>query len=331
MKAITYTQYGSPDVMQLQEIPQPTPGDNQLLIKIHATAANPSDWRFLRASPFLARLEAGLFKPKNNILGFDIAGVVEAVGKNARQFKVGDAVFGDISTFAFSGGGFAEYAAVPEEAVILKPPALSFEQAAALPLAGITALQGLRDYGHLQNGEKVLINGASGGVGTFAVQIAKALGAEVTGVCSTRNLDLVRSLGADAVIDYTQADFTHSGQQYDLIFDMVGNRKIGDLKRVLRQDGRCVVGGFTTMGHLFHVMLVGAWVSRGSSQKFSQMPSAKANQPDLLFLKELAETGKITPVIDRTYPLEETPDAIRYLETSRARGKVVVMVGGTAG
>ncbi len=325
MKAVVYTQYGSPDVLKLQEIPQPVlQTDDSVLVKVHAAAANPADWHLMRGEPFLARLDAGLFKPRNIVLGQDIAGVVEAVGKNVSQFKVGDAVFGEI--FKARTGGFAEYTCVPQEALVSIPSNLSFAQAAAVPLAAVTALQGLRNYGQIQAGEKVLVNGASGGVGTFAVQIAKYFGAQVTGVCSTSNVELVRSIGADFVIDYTQTDFTQSGQRYDLIFDMVGNRKIGKFKGALAADGRCIVGGFTTLPHLFHIMLGGAWASRWGKQKISQMPTAEPNQKDLLFIKDLLEKGELMPIIDRTYPLSQTADAIRYLETGRAKGKVIVVV-----
>ena len=252
MKAIVYTKYGSPDVLQLKEVEKPTPKDNEVLVKVHAASANPADWHLMRAEPFLARLENGLLKPKNTKLGADIAGRVEAVGRNVTQFQVGDEVFGGMPLNEL--GGFAEYVCAPEELLALKPAKLTFEQAAAVPLAAFTALQGLRDKGQIQPGQKVLINGASGGVGTFAVQIAKSFGTEVTGVCSTRNLDMVRSIGADHVIDYTQEDFTKNGQRYDLIFDAVGNRSVSDYKRALSPNGICAVAGFTTLSRLFQVM-----------------------------------------------------------------------------
>jgi len=318
MKAIVYTKYGSPDVLQLKDVEKPTPKDNQVLVKIHAASTNPADWHLMRAEPFLARLANGLFKPKNTRLGADVAGRVEAVGSNGTQFQVGDDVFGELPLNGL--GSFAEYVCVPEELLALKPAKLTFEQAAAVPLAAFTALQGLRDKGQIKPGQKVLINGASGGVGTFAVQIAKALGAaEVTGVCSTRNLELVRSIGADHVIDYTKADFTQNGQQYDLIFDAVGNRSVADFKRALSPNGICAVAGFTTLARLFQVLLLGG-------KKIGLMATAKANKKDLLVIKELLEAGKVVPVIDRQYPLAETAEAIRYLETGRARGKVVITV-----
>jgi NADPH:quinone reductase-like Zn-dependent oxidoreductase len=324
MKAIVYTKYGSPDVLELEEIEKPAPKDDEVLIKIYAAAANPADWHLMRADPFLARLENGLFKPKNTRLGADVAGKVEAIGRNVTEFQVRDEVFGELPLNQL--GSFAEYICVQEEYLALKPANLSFEQAAAVPLASFTALQGLRDKGQIKAGQKVLINGASGGVGTFAVQIAKAFGTEVTGVCSTRNLELVRSIGADHVIDYTKEDFTNNGRQYDLIFDAVGNRSISELKRALTPNGLCSIAGFTSLPLLFQARFVGPWLSRNGSQNIGIMPTAKANQKDLLFLKGLLEVGKVKPVIDRTYPLSQVPDAIRYLETGRTRGKVVISV-----
>jgi NADPH:quinone reductase-like Zn-dependent oxidoreductase len=324
MKAIVYTKYGSADVLELKEVENPKPKDNEVLIKIHAAGANPADWHLMRAEPFLARLENGLLKPKHTRLGADVAGRVEAVGKNVTQFQIGDEVFGELPLNSL--GSFAEYVCVGEEFLAVKPANLSFEQAAAVPLAAFTALQGLRDKGQIKAGQKVLINGASGGVGTFAVQIAKSFGTEVTGVCSTRNLELVRSIGADFVIDYTKEDFTNSGRHYDLIFDAVGNRSVSDLKRALTPTGIASVAGFTSMSLLFQAMVVGPLVSRKGGKQVGLMATAKANKKDLLFIKELLETGKVKPVIDRCYPLSEVPEAIRYLETGRARGKVVITV-----
>jgi NADPH:quinone reductase-like Zn-dependent oxidoreductase len=317
MKAIVYHKYGPPDVLQLKDVEKPTPRDNEVLVKVHAAAANPADWHLMRAEPFLARLENGLLKPKNTKLGADVAGRVEAVGRNVTQFQGGDEVFGGMTLNEL--GGFAEYVCAPEELLALKPARLTFEQAAAVPLAAFTALQGLRDKGQIQPGQKVLINGASGGVGTFAVQIAKSFGTEVTGVCSTRNLDMVRSIGADHVIDYTQEDFTRKGQQYDLIFDAVGNRSVSDYKRALSPNGICAVAGFTNLSRLFQVMLLGG-------KKIGLMETAKPDKKDLAFIKELLEAGKVIPVIDRLYPLSEVPEAIRYLEAGHARGKVVITV-----
>src|SRR5437870_10661276 len=324
MKAIVYRNYGSPDVLRLEEIEKPTAGDDEILIKVRAAAVNPLDLLF-RGTSYMVRIITGLRKPKDTRLGVDVAGQVEAVRRNVTQFKPGDAVFGTCK------GAFAEYACAPESALVVRPDNVTFEQAASVPIAAITALQGLRlgglgDKGQIQAKHKVLINGASGGVGTFAVQIAKSLGAEVTGVCSTRNVDMVRSIGADQVIDYTQEDFTKSGQRYDLIFDAVGNRSVSDYKRALTPNGICAVAGFTTLSHLFQVLVLGSWVSRTGSKKIGQMETANPNKKDLLFIKELLEAGKVVPVIDRRYPLREVPEAIRYLEEGHAKGKVVITV-----
>jgi NADPH:quinone reductase-like Zn-dependent oxidoreductase len=324
MKAILYTEYGSPDVLNLKEVEKPTPKDNQVLVKVHAASANPLDWHLMRGVPFLARLANGLQKPKNTKLGADIAGRVAAIGRNVTQFQVGDEVFGALSLNEL--GGFAEYVCAPEELLALKPAKLTFEQAAAVPVAAFTAVQGLRDKGQIRQGQKVLINGASGGVGTFAVQIAKSFGTEVTGVCSTRNLDMVRSIGADDVIDYTQKDFTQNGHRYDLIFDAVGNRSVSDYQRALSPNGICSVAGFTSLSRLFQVIFWGAWVSMTGSKKIGLMETAKPNKKDLVFIQELLAAGKVVPVIDRTYPLSEVPEAIRYLEQGHARGKVVITV-----
>jgi NADPH:quinone reductase-like Zn-dependent oxidoreductase len=322
MKAVVYTKYGSPDVLQLKEVEKPTPKDNEVLIRIHAASANAADWRLLRGDPFLLRLGYGLLKPNNTILGADIAGRVEAVGNNVTQFQPGDEVFGDISGCGL--GGFAEYVSVPEHAVISKPASMTFEEAAAVPMAAVTALQGLRDKGQIQPGQKVLIHGASGGVGTFAVQIAKAFRAEVTAVCSTRKVDLVRSIGADHVIDYTQEDFTKNGQRYDLILAANGNRSMFAYKRALAPTGRYVVTG-GSMAQLFQAMLLGPLLSTAGRQNMGNV-LARPNQKDLACMKELLEAGKVIPVIDRCYPLSETAEAIRYLEAGHARGKVVITV-----
>lgn len=318
MKAILYTAYGSPDVLHVKDVEKPAPKDNEVLVKIHAASANPADWHIMRAEPFLARLENGLLKPKNPRLGADMAGRVEAIGKNVTEFQIGDDVFGEMPLSRM--GTFAEYICATEELLALKPANLTFEQAAAVPLAAFTALQGLRDKGQIKSGQKVLINGASGGVGTFAVQIAKSYGTEVTGVCSTRNLDLVRSIGADHVIDYTKEDFTQNGQRYDLIFDAVGNRSVSDLQRALTPNGICSIAGFTTLPLLFQSMLLG-------NKQVGRMATAKENKKDLLVIQELLEIGKVVPVIDKKYSsLSEVPEAIRYLETGRARGKVVIAI-----
>ena len=319
-KAIVYTKYGPPDVLQLKEIEKPTPKDNQVLVKVHAASVNPLDWHYMRGTPYFVRMLAGLRKPKVTRLGVDLAGQVEAVGRNIEQFKPGDEVFGACR------GAFAEYGCASGGRLVLKPANVTFEQAAAVPVAAFTALQGLRDKGRIQPGQKILINGASGGVGTFAVQIAKSFGAEVTGVCSTRNLDMVRSIGADQVIDYTQEDFTKNGQRYDLIFDAVANHSVSDYRRALSPQGICVIVGFSTLFHMFQVMLVGSLVSRIGSKKIGGMGMAKPNKKDLVFIKELLEAGKVVPVIDRRYTLSEVPEAIRYLEEGHARGKVVITV-----
>lgn len=323
MKAMVYTQYGSPDVLKLQEVAQPAPKDGEVLVKVHAAAANYADWALLNGNPFLVRAEFGLFKPKNTILGADVAGQVVAVGKNVQQFQTGDQIFGDISGCGW--GGFAEYVAVPEKFLALKPAHISYEQAAAAPLAGITALQGLRDYGRIQPGQKVLINGASGGVGTFAVQIAKAFGAEVTAVCSTNKLEMVRAIGADHAIDYTQEDFTQQGPQYDLILGANGSHSLADYRRALRPQGIYVCSG-GSLRQIFAALILGPLLSRRGGQQLRSMGSAKPNQKDLLVMKELLATGKVVPVIDRCYPLLEVPDALRYLGTGHAKGKIVITV-----
>jgi NADPH:quinone reductase-like Zn-dependent oxidoreductase len=323
MKAMVYHTYGSPDVLQLEEVQKPVPQDDEVLIKVYAAGANAGDWHLLRAKPFLMRFMGfGLLKPKHTILGSDIAGVIEAVGRNVKQFQPGDEVFANTATSGF--GGFAEYVAVPEHALVLKPTTLSFEEAAAVPQAALTALQGLRDTGHIQKGQKVLINGASGGIGTFAVQLAKAFGAEVTAVCSTRNVDIVRSIGADHVIDYTHEDFTHNGQRYDLILAANGYHPISAYKRALSPEGVYVMTGGST-AQLFQAMLLGPLISRTGGQKMGNS-AHKPNKKDLVFMKELLEAGKVVPVIDRCYPLGETAEAIRYLEEGHARGKVVITV-----
>ncbi len=324
MKAITHCEYGGPDVLKVEEIEKPVPNDNQVLVKVRANSVNPLDLTI--RGPLLLRPLFGLRKPKDTRLGVDYSGTVEAVGKNVTNFKPGDEVFGG------KNGAIAEYlCALADRAVVLKPANMTFEQAAAVPVAAITALQGLRDKGEIQSGQKVLINGASGGVGTFAVQIAKSFGAEVTGVCSTRNVDLVRSIGADHVIDYTKEDFTKTNQRYDLIFDLVGNHSFSERRRILNPNGICVMAGLGGAGwhEGFATRLFGelnAYVrSRFASQKFIAY-IAQFNQKDMMVLADLMQTGKISPVIDRTYKLSETPDALRYLEQGHARGKVVITV-----
>ncbi len=323
MKAIVYTQYGSPDVLQLKEVEKPTPKENEVLIKVQAVALNAADWHMLTADIFLIRLMGmGLTKPKNPILGADIAGRVEAVGRDVKQFQSGDEVFGDIAGWGF--GGLAEYVAVAENAVTLKPRNLSFGEAAAVPMAAVTALQGLRDKGHLQAGQKVLINGASGGVGTYAVQLAKYFGAEVTAVCSARNLEQARRLGADRVIDYTREDFTQNGQRYDVILAVNGYHPLAHYKRALAPGGTYIMAGGKA-AQMFQAMLLGSLLSIGTDKKLGNV-SAHSSQKDLLFLKELLEASKVVPVIDRCYPLNKAAEAFRYLGAGHARGKVVVTV-----
>jgi NADPH:quinone reductase-like Zn-dependent oxidoreductase len=323
MKAVVYTKYGSADVVEIKEIEKPAPKDDEVLVKVLAASANAYDWHFLSADIFLIRFGGGFFKPKNTRLGADMAGRVEEVGKNVQQFKLGDEVYGDIG--AWGNGAFAEYVSVPERAFALKPSNLSFEQAAAVPMAGLTALQGLRDAGQISAGQKVLINGASGGVGTFALQIAKYYGAEVTAVCSTEKMEMVRSLGADHVIDYTKEDFTKNGQKYDLILAVNGYHPISAYKRSLAPKGIYMMAGGSVM-QIFQGMLLGNRMSESMGRKLGAV-TAKINQKDLGILKELLEAGKITPVIDRSYPLSEAREALRYLGEGHARGKIVITMG----
>jgi NADPH:quinone reductase-like Zn-dependent oxidoreductase len=324
MKAILHCEYGGPEILTLVDVEKPTPTDNQVLVRVRAASLNPLDLTI--RGPLLLRPLFGMRKPKDTRLGVDYAGTVEAVGKSVTQFKPGDEVFGA------KNGALTEYVcALADRYVVLKPANLTFEQAAAVPVAAITALQGLRDKGKIQAGQKVLINGASGGVGTFAVQIAKSFGTEVTGVCSTRNVDLVRSIGADHVIDYTKEDFTKTDQRYDLIYDLVGNHSFSERRRILNPNGICVMAGFGGAGwHDGMAMRLAGELnaylrSRFVSQKFVGY-IATMNKADLIVLGDLMQSGKVTPVIDRTYKLNETPDALRYLETGHARGKVVITV-----
>jgi len=316
MKAIVYTKFGPPDVLHLKEVEKPIPKDNEILVKVHAASLNAYDWRHVRANPFFMRLMgAGFLRPKHRILGADIAGRVEAIGRNVTEFRPGDDVFGEGSY-----GGFAEFVCVDEKRVVPKPADLTFEEAAAVPMAGLTALQGLRDKGKIQAGQKVLINGASGGVGSFAVQIAKSFGTEVTGVCSTAKMDLVRSIGADHVIDYTREDVTNNGQLYDLIFDNAAFRSISKYRRIMAPGGRYVLAG-GSMGRFFQLMLMSM-----TGVKNMGLMVANVNQKDLLFLIELMKAGKVKSTIDKRYPLSETAEALRYLEDGHARGKVVITV-----
>jgi len=327
MKAAVYTRYGPPDVVHITDVENPSPKDNEVLIKVRAGSVNPLDWHFMRGTPYFLRIMAGLRKPKVTRLGVDVAGQVEAVGRNVTQFKPGDEVFGACR------GAFAEYTCTSESALVMKPDNVTFEQAASVPIAAFTALQGLRDKGHIQPGQKVLINGAAGGVGTFAVQIAKSFGADVTGVCSTRNVDMVRSIGADHVIDYTLEDFTKSGplyeQRYDLFFDCVGNHSLLACRRVLNPKGIYIaVGGPSgrwMIGPLTRA-ITALVLSRFVSQNLV-MVLARPSKKDLSVMRELMKAGKVTPVIDKRYRLSEVPEAIRYLEEGHARGKVVITLG----
>jgi len=320
MKAIVYRCYGSPDVLGLEDVEKPAPADDEILVKVHAASVNPLDWHYMRGSPYLMRLASGLGAPNVERLGVDFAGTVEAVGRNVERFKPGDEVFGGAS------GAFAEYVAVREDrAVVLKPANMTFAQSAATPIAGITALQALRDKGKIEPGQKVLINGASGGVGTFAVQIAKSFGAEVTGVCSTRNVDMVRAIGADHVIDYTQEDYTKSGQHYDLIIDNVGNHSLLANRRVLNPDGIFVIVGGSKGNWLGPLLspIKAFMLSPFVGQEFVLI-IAQLSKDDLGFLGDLMQAGDVTPVIDRRYGLSEIPAAIRYSEEGHARGKIII-------
>jgi len=320
MKAIVFTKYGSPsEVLELKEVEKPTPKDDEVLAKIYAASICWADNALVRGKPFIARLTTGaLLKPKITIPGIDMAGRVEAVGRNVKQFQPGDEVFGDIFECGF--GAYAEYVSVPENVLAPKPTNMTFDEAAAAPQAAVVTLQGLRDKGQIQSGQKVLINGASGGNGTFAVQIAKYFGAEVTGVCSTGKLDMVRSIGADHVIDYTQEDFTQKEQRYDLILDVVANRSISDYMRALRPKGSYVAVAFNPSA-----LFLGSLISMTGSKKVSQL-SHKPNVEDLVFVKELIEAGKVVPVIDRRYPLSEVADAMLYYQEGHPQGKVVITV-----
>jgi len=319
MKAIVYTQYGPPDVLQLKEVEKPVPRDNEILVKVHAASVNDWDWGNLRGKPFVNRLFFGLRKPKYKILGADIAGRVETVGRNVKQFQPGDQVFGDLCECGW--GAFAEYVCARENVLMLKPASMTFEEAAAIPQAALLALQGLRDKGQIQPGQKVLINGAGGGAGTFAVQIAKSFGAEVTGVDSTMKLDMMRSIGADQVIDYTQEDFTKNGQRYDLILDNAAHHSIFDYKRALSPRGIYVMLGGSS-ARILQVIFLGPLISMTGNKKMGILMH-KPNK-DLAFMKELFEAGKVVPVIDRRYTLSEVAEALRYFGEGHAQGKIVI-------
>jgi NADPH:quinone reductase-like Zn-dependent oxidoreductase len=326
MKAIVYTKYGMPDVLQLKEVPKPVPRDGEVLVKVHAASVNSWDWDLVRGKPFLTRL-SGLLTPKHNILGADIAGQVEAIGPNVAQFKPGDAVFGDLS--ACNWGGFAEYVCAPEHALALKSAGMTWEEAAAIPQAATLALQGLHYKGQIRKGQTVLINGAGGGVGTFAVQMAKLWGAEVTGVDSTGKLELLRSIGADHVIDYTKENFTEMGLRYDFILDVVGTRSMYDYRRALNPGGTYVMIGGST-NRIFQLLFLGAWFSRAEKHDAGQEDQKmgllmhKPNTSDLAIIKALFETGKVLPVIGMRYTLQEVPEAIRCLGKGQALGKLII-------
>jgi len=320
MKAILFANYGSPDALQLTEVGIPAPKDHQVLVKVHAASVNALDWRpFTMPSILIRLMSGGLSRPKDPSVGADVAGIVEAVGKNVTEFEPGDEVFG------VAPGSFAEYVANGASKFALKPANMSFEQAAAVPVAAFTALQALRDKGHIQAGQKVLIDGASGGVGIYALQIAKAFGAEVTAVCRTRNLDMVRSLGANHVIDYTREDFTQSEHRYDLILAVNGYHPILAYRKALNPNGICVVAG-GAFSQILQAMLLGPFVSMFGNKKIGFMGVAKTAKEDLLVIKELLEAGKVVPVIDKCYPLSETAEAIKYLIEEHGRGKVVIKV-----
>ena len=321
MRAVVHDEYGSPDVLEVREVDRPVVGDDDVLVRVHATSVNPADWHRVTGLPYIARIESGLRKPKRSIPGFDMAGRVEAVGSNVTGFEAGDEVFGEVA------GAYAEYVCAPENGISLKPANLTFEQAAAVPVAALTALQGLRDKGRIEEGHRVLINGASGGVGTFAVQIARSFGAHVTAVCSARNVDMVRSIGADVVVDYTREDFTRGGRQYDLMLDIAGNRSLSDCRRVISHKGVYVlVGGpkgrwLGPVPRLLRTLLASPLVS----QRMVGM-LAKQTAEDLAVLKELLESGAVVPVIDRCYTLSEVREALGHQEDGHARGKTVITV-----
>ncbi|MGJ3239400.1 MAG: NAD(P)-dependent alcohol dehydrogenase [Anaerolineae bacterium] len=323
MKAIIYEEYGLPEVLTYKEVATPTPAADEVLVKVHATSINISDWYSMLGKPFLVRLAFGLRKPNYPFIGGDVAGVVEGVGDAVTQFKVGDAVFGDLS--AGKRGSFAEYVAVPETALVLKPDNISFEQAAAIPLAGVTALQGIRAVGNLQAGQSVLINGASGGVGTLILQLAKRTHADITAVCSTRNIEMVQSLSADHIIDYTQENVTQGDKRYDVIIAVNGYHPLWDYRRILKDGGTYLcIGG--TMPQIFQSMLLGGIVSLGTDKKFKAMGTAKSNQDDLKTLQNLLQANELTPVIDKRFPLARTADAMRYYGEVGAQGKIVITV-----
>lgn len=321
MNAVVFDRYGAPDELEMRVVAKPVPGDGDVLLKVAAVSVQPLDWHFLRGKPYLVRLQAGLRRPKRNILGSDVAGTVEAIGKNVTSFSVGDPVFGE------KGRSCAEYVSGPEHLFAPIPGDTSFEAAASIPVAGFTALQGLRDRGGLESGQSVLINGASGGVGTFAIQIAKALGAEVTAVCSTRNVEIAKSIGADHVIDYTAQDFTRTGEEYDLIFDTAANRSLTDIRRALKKGGTYVSAGAPPgnwVGPIWWIAKLAVASMLGSYRMKAML--AKQDRDDLITLAKMVDSGQVVPVIDRTYSLAGTPEAIRYVEDGHAQGKVIITI-----
>ncbi len=326
MKAIICTRYGAPDVLKVVDAEKPIPKDNEVLVKIHASSINSYDWHIMRGSPFLVRLREGLFKPKKiKILGTDIAGIVESVGKSIKSFAVGDRVYGCMADSS-GDGGYAEYKCAKESVLAPIPSGITFEQAASVPMAAVTALQGLREIGKIKKGQQVLINGASGGVGTFAVQLAKSFGAEVTGVCSTRNAEMVRSIGADHVIDYTKEDYTQSRQQYDLILDIVANHTLSECRRALKPDGTCAVVGFSTMGFVLKIGMLGNKTAKTDGKTIKMVMADNTKSQDLVFLNQLLELGKVVPVIDGCYPFGDIQKAFEYFEKEHPKGKVVIEV-----
>ncbi len=326
MKAIICSEYGAPDVLKVVDTEKPMPKDNEVLVKIHASSINSYDWRIMRGSPFLVRLREGLFKPKKGkILGTDIAGIVEAVGKSVANFAVGDRVYGCMADSS-GDGGYADYKCAQESVLASIPDEITFEQAASVPMAAVTALQGLRDVGKIKKGQQVLINGASGGVGTFAVQLAKSFGAEVTGVCGTRNADMVRSIGADRVTDYTKEDYTQSGQQYDLILDIAANHTLADCRRALKPNGTCAVVGFSSMGFVLKIGMLGKKTAKKDGKSIKLVMADNTKSQDLVFLNGLLESGKVVPVIDGCYSIGDVREAFEYFEKEHPKGKIVIKV-----
>ena len=321
MKTVIYNRYGSSKVLNLVEMEKPKPAKGEVLVRIMTSSVNPLEWRSMRANPFLMRIETGVFRPRNNRLGADLAGMVESIGEDVENLKVGDRVFGEIYHHGFCA--YSEYAAVPENALVKMPPGISFEQAASIPVAGVTAVQCLRDQGKIKSGQDVLINGASGGVGTFAVQMAKYFGANVTGVCSTRNVEMVRSLGADKVVDYTEDDFTDTDQDYDLILDNVGNRRLKDMQSILKVGGTYLFNGFS-IPMVWQLFSGGMSRAKKEGKVMTMAEETSPSMEDLELLIDLMNQGKINAVIDRTYPLSDISDAVAYVETKHARAKVII-------